>query len=669
MLNSLFPTAIAWGPDLLMLYSDGYRPILGNKHPESLAQACRECWSEIWDVVAPLMLRPLHDGQATWLNEFLFEMDRHGYLEETYFVASYSAIPDGSRIGGVQVICYEVTEQVISARRLRTLSDLAVQLNREHDSVEICEVAARILDHSADLPFALLYLLEADGQTARLKAAAGLDGYLGPANPPTIDLKQLALDVWPLAEVAASGRSLVLDDLDRRFGLLPGGESPVPPHSALLLPLGPPGPAGHYGFLIAGLSPRLLLDDRYRGFLELAADQIATALRKARAHEEELRRTESLARADRAKDEFLAMLGHELRNPLSPIVTVLQLMKLRGESALADERAIIERHVQHVERLVDDLLEVSRLTRGRVSLEREVIDVAEIVSRALEMSSPLIEQRLHTLTVDAPPEPVCVNGDALRLAQVIANLLTNAAKYTEPRGQIAVRWSRDGAEAVVSITDNGHGMDSEFAARVFDSFSQAPTESSSKPAGLGLGLAIVKSLVAMHGGSIAVESAGLGQGSEFTVRLPAHDRLPRDLHDRPTPALLAPSRLPTSSRDARRIMIVDDNEDAAEVLAEALKSIGHSTQIAHDAPSALQSVSAFAPDVMLLDIGLPVMDGYELARAIRAIADLNSTRLIALTGYGQQADRERALEAGFNEHLVKPIDLRRLLSVLDAKPH
>jgi hypothetical protein len=337
MLNSLFPTAIAWGPDLLMLYNDGYRPILGDKHPQSLAQPCRECWSEIWDVVGPLMLRPLREGQAVWLDEFLFEMDRHGYFEETYFVASYSPIPDGSRIGGVQVICHEVTEQVISARRLRTLSDLAVQLNRENDFAEICQVAARILNHSADLPFALLYLLEADGQTARLKAAAGLDGYLGPANPPTIDLNQPALEVWPFAEVAASGRSLVLDDLDRRFGLLPGGESSLAPHSALVLPLGPPGPAGHYGFLIAALSPRLLLeDDRYRGFLELAADQIATALRKARAHEEELRRTESLARADRAKDEFLAMLGHELRNPLSPIVTVLQLMKLRGETALSD---------------------------------------------------------------------------------------------------------------------------------------------------------------------------------------------------------------------------------------------------------------------------------------------------------------------------------------------
>jgi CheY-like chemotaxis protein len=184
---------------------------------------------------------------------------------------------------------------------------------------------------------------------------------------------------------------------------------------------------------------------------------------------------------------------------------------------------------------------------------------------------------------------------------------------------------------------------------------------------MGLGLAIVKSLVAMHGGSITVESAGLGQGSEFTIRLPAHDGPVRELYDRPARAIVEPSGLTTPTRDARRIMIVDDNEDAAQVLAEALKSIGHCTQIAYDAPSALQSVSAFAPDVMLLDIGLPVMDGYELARAIRTIADLNLPRLIALTGYGQEADRRRALEAGFNEHLVKPIDLNRLLSVLDAK--
>jgi signal transduction histidine kinase len=609
------------------------------------------------------LLQPLNGGPASWLDAFLLEMNRHGYTEETYFVASYSPIADVVRNGGVMATCYEVTDQVLSARRLRTLSNLAVQLNRENNADQICDIAAGILgDNALDVTFALLYLLDENRSVAHLKAAVGMEVYAGPANPETINLNSPSANVWRFAEVSDTGQSLVQDDLGRRFGRLPGGKWPTPTQSALVIPLGPPSSADHYGFLIAGVSPRLSLDDRYRGFLELVADQIATALRRARAHEEERRRVESMARADRDKDEFLAMLGHELRNPLSPILTVLQLMNLRGEKALASERATIERHVQHVERLVDDLLDVSRLTRGKIPLEREVIDLAEVISRAIEMSSPLIEERFHELVVSAPEGTVFVDGDALRLSQVVANLLTNAAKYTEPHGKIWVRCYREGDQAVIGVRDNGKGIEPEFAARVFELFSQHPTEPASKRTGLGLGLAIVKSLVSLHGGSISVESGGAGAGSEFTIRIPASDRsgLPAELHEDP------PGQ-PAPQAGFQRIMIVDDNQDAAEILAETLKFVGHDTQIAHDAPSALKLVSGFAPDVILMDIGLPGMDGYELARAIRSMADLNSPRLIALTGYGQESDRRRAAEAGFDLHLVKPIDIDRLLEVIDGK--
>jgi signal transduction histidine kinase len=663
ILNSSFPTAVGWGPDLYLLYNDAYRPVLGDKHPWSLGKPCRECWSELWDVVGPLLLQSLNGGPATWLDAFLLEMNRHGYLEETYFVASYSPIADGARTGGVMATCYEVTDQVISERRLRTLSNLAVQLNRENNADQICEIAAGILgDNALDVTFALLYLFEENRSVARLKAAVGMKDYDGATIPEAVDLNSSSANVWRFDEVSDSGQSLALNDLDRRFGPMPGAKWPASTQSALVIPLGPTSSADHYGFLIAGISPRLFLDDRYRGFLELVADQIATALRRARAHEEERRRVELMARADREKDEFLAMLGHELRNPLSPILTVLQLMNLRGEKALSSERATIERHVQHVERLVDDLLDVSKLTRGKIPLEREVIDLAEVISRAIEMSSPLIEERFHELFVTAPQGTVFVDGDPLRLSQVVANLLTNAAKYTEPQGRIWVQCYQEGHQAVLSVRDNGKGIEPEFAARVFELFSQNPAESAAKRTGLGLGLAIVKSLVSLHGGSISVESPGAGMGSEFTIRLPASDlnRLPPEPPaDPPGPPIL--------QAGSRRIMIVDDNEDAAEILAETLKFVGHDTQIAHDAPSALKLVSRFAPDVILMDIGLPGMDGYELARVIRSMADLNSPRLIALTGYGQESDRRRAAEAGFDLHLVKPVDIDRLLAVIDEK--
>ena len=662
MLNSLFPTAILWGPDLYILYNDAYRPVLGSKHPQSLGRPCRECWSEIWDVVGPLLRQPLQGGAAVWLDSFLLEMNRHGYLEETYFVASYSPIRDGAQVGGVLATCYEVTDQVTSERRLRTLTELAVQLNRENDADEVCRVTSRILySNPLDVPFAMLYLLEEDGKSVRLGAAAGMDEYVGPANPRTVSLAPESAHGWPLAEAIRTGQSLVVDDLNRRFGPMPGGKWQVPAQSAFLIPIGLPRSADHLGFLITGVSPRRTLDNHYCGFFELAADHIAAALRKARAYDVERRRAEALARADRAKDEFLAMLGHELRNPLSPIVTALQLMKLRGETALAREREVIEKHVQYVARLVNDLLDVSKLTRGRITLERAVIDLADVIASAIEMSSPLIEERFHELIVSAPREELFVEGDALRLAQVIANLLTNAAKYTPPHGKIRVRCERENAEAVISVEDNGQGIEPELADRVFELFAEGQTESGTKRTGLGLGLAIVKSLVSMHGGSITVESAGASQGSEFTVRLPV-----LDVKQRPAKAQVESPRLTAQQAVMRRIMIVDDNEDSAQVLAEVLELIGHDTHIAHDAPSALQTVSGFAPDVILMDIGLPVMDGYELARAIRAMTDLRSPRLIALTGYGQESDRQRAFEAGFDEHLVKPIRIERLLFVLQG---
>ncbi len=368
--------------------------------------------------------------------------------------------------------------------------------------------------------------------------------------------------------------------------------------------------------------------------------------------------------ANRAKDEFLAILGHELRNPLAPILTALQIMRLRGGDADENARTIIDRQLKHLVRLVDDLLDVSRVTRGKIELEREPIEVAEVLAKAIEMTSPLLEQRTHQLTVDVPRRGLVVSGDATRLAQVFANLLTNAAKYTEPGGHIDVRAAVDagGGEIVVTVRDSGVGISPEMLPRVFDLFVQERQELDRSQGGLGLGLAIVHSLVRLHGGSVGVRSDGRGRGSEFSVRLPRTELRVAERTSRAAAA--APVERPDHGQ-GRRVLVVDDNRDAADLLSESLGLLGFEVCVAYDGPSALEAADHFRPELALLDIGLPVMDGYEVARRLRDRAELRDLRLVALTGYGQESDRRRSRDAGFHAHLVKPLDLNALAALLE----
>jgi PAS domain S-box-containing protein len=371
---------------------------------------------------------------------------------------------------------------------------------------------------------------------------------------------------------------------------------------------------------------------------------------------------EAAESANRAKDEFLAMLGHELRNPLAPILTALQLLKLRGIEAGERERAIIERQVKHLVSLVDDLLDVSRITRGKIELRHEVIEAADFIARAIEMASPLLEQQRHDLTVEVSRTGLPVDGDMDRLAQVVANLLTNAAKYTEPGGTIAVRARVEGADVVVSVTDSGIGIDKDMLPQVFDLFVQQRQTLERSRGGLGLGLAIVRSLVGLHGGTVSVASGGAGQGSEFTIRLP---RAVSSLASVPMIDEGAAARLAPGEAGAR-VLVVDDNRDGAILLAETLSAFGYQARAVHDGPAALAMAEQFDPDVALLDIGLPVMDGFELARQFALRAGLSRTKLVAVTGYGQEQDRAESAQAGFVAHLVKPVDLGHLRRVIES---
>jgi PAS domain S-box-containing protein len=370
---------------------------------------------------------------------------------------------------------------------------------------------------------------------------------------------------------------------------------------------------------------------------------------------------DSAEAASRAKDEFLAMLGHELRNPLAPILTALQLMKLRGIEAGEHERGIIERQVRHLVGLVDDLLDVSRITRGTVELRREPIELADVVARAVEISSPLLEQQRHTLHLDVP-RGLVVQGDIGRLAQVVANLLSNAAKYTDAGGAVSVSGTGGTDHVELVVADTGVGIDAAMLPRVFELFAQEPQSLARSHGGLGLGLAIVRSLVELHGGVVSAKSGGKGQGAEFSMRLP---RAAAGERSAPAaPATVAEPRAAASH--GARVLVVDDNEDAARLLGSMLTARGYDTRVVHDAPSAVAEALALRPDIALVDIGLPVMDGYELARRFAGHPTLGAMKLVAVTGYGQARDLAASKDAGFAAHLVKPVDLDDLQAVLTA---
>ena len=384
------------------------------------------------------------------------------------------------------------------------------------------------------------------------------------------------------------------------------------------------------------------------------------------AHNTELREREHRARqeaeaANRAKDEFLAMLGHELRNPLSPILTALQLMKLRGGGGLAREREVIERQVGHLTRLVEDLLDVSRITRGKVAIKEEDVEIAEAVAKGIEIATPLLDQRTHVLRVDVPRK-LWVRGDPVRLSQVFSNLVTNAAKYTAPGGHITIRAVEEHGDVVIRIRDTGIGIAPDVLPKVFDLFVQERQDIDRPQGGLGLGLTIVRNLVERHGGTVSAHSDGPGGGSEFVVRLP-RSNAPAGRGATGYVNSVAASAVKATDA-ALKILVVDDSIDGAEMLAAALTSKGYQTQVAFDGPAALRMASEFRPAVVFLDIGLPVMDGYELAARLRELPELNGVRLFALTGYGQESDRQRTRNAGFDHHFTKPVDLDAIDAVL-----
>jgi signal transduction histidine kinase/DNA-binding response OmpR family regulator len=424
--------------------------------------------------------------------------------------------------------------------------------------------------------------------------------------------------------------------------------------SAVVLPLAARGKVVGVLLLAMGPSGRKY-GEADRALAEDLAGRAAIALDNAGLYRD-------IQASDRRKNEFLAMLAHELRNPLAPIRNACQILRLAApdQPDLRSAADMIDRQVQHLARLVDDLIDIARITQGKIQLQTEAVDVATVVQRAVDSVQPIMEARTQELSLNLPPTPLWVNADPVRLAQVLGNLLNNAAKYTQEGGRIWLAATCEGGQAVFRIRDNGVGIPADMLAGIFELFTQVDRSLDRSQGGLGIGLTLVKRLVELHGGTVTAFSAGADQGSEFVVRLPALAATPADLASnraggKPTPA------------PARRVLIVDDHVDAANSLATLLRLHGHEVHLAHHGRTALEAATKFRPEVVLLDIGLPEMDGYEVARRLRQEMGLKDVAIAALTGYGQDEDRRRSQVAGIDVHLVKPVNLETLYKLL-ARP-
>ncbi len=649
--ESAFPIAIWWGPDLIQFYNDGYRPILGaTKHPQAFGRPARETWPDIWPTIGAMVEQVIGQGIAVKGEDMPLVLDRNGYPELCHFTFSYSPIRAiGGRIDGMFTAAVETSERVKLERRQAFQLTLADRLRGVTAPDEIIAIVTQLLREHCQVTRAFF---------AEIDDALGTFHNADIGSPPLPARGRIA-DYGPyLFETLTRGQVVVVDDMRTHPHLAPFAEAyeMLAIRSMVIVPL--------------------IREGRLRGNLNLAHDgarawtaedlallrdvaqRMWDALERARAEE-------ALRTSNRLKDEFLAMLAHELRNPLAPIsaaASLLQMGKL-DESRIRHTSQIIGRQVRHMTGLVDDLLDVSRVTRGLVELSVAPLDIGQIVADALEQATPLIRERRHQLTLELAPDAPVVMGDHHRLVQVLANLLNNAAKYTHEGGHIRVRTEVRAASVLLHVSDDGIGMAPELAERAFDLFTQAERSSDRSLGGLGLGLALVKSIVELHGGTVSCASPGRNAGSTFTVSLPTTARTAPAATPHAPDAPAAPAATPASGM-ALRIMIVDDNVDAGTILQLLLQSAGHEAVFEHSPHSALARAAADPPQVFLLDIGLPEIDGNALARRLRAQPETAGAVLIAVTGYGQEQDRAQSAAAGFDHHLVKPVDIDALLAIL-----
>ena len=691
LLNSRYPMFVFWGPQLVKIYNDGYRPITGHKHPWALGRPAPEVWPEIWQDIEPLVTRALA-GDPTWSDDLLLFMERHGFPEEVYFTFSYSPIRDESGgIGGMFCACTETTAQVLGERRLRTLRDLAAAPADARTVTTACLLSAEVLAaNAADVPFALLYLTDEHG-TSHLVAQAGAP----PGDPIALvaDSTKIApAEVsagddggWPLRAVAEGRAARHVTDLDRRFGRVPQGPWPEPPIAAMVLPLIDRGLERGVGAMVLGLSSRRVFDDEYRGWCELVAGQVSASITNARAAEEERRRAEALAEIDRAKTAFFSNVSHEFRTPLT-------LMLGPTEDALASPRRVLEgealetlhRNELRLLKLVNTLLDFSRIEAGRVHAKYEPTDLATLTADLASAFRSAIERAGLRLDLTCPPLPEPAYVDRTMWEKIVLNLLSNAFKFTFAGG-IHVSLGLAGPAFELRVTDTGVGIPPEERPRIFERFHRIEGTRARTHEGSGIGLSLVHDLVSLHGGRITVESE-VDRGSTFVVTIPAgHDHLPVDRIA--APSALAHTRLgaapyvaealrwagssrpaarvatvgATESPGGGRVLVADDNADMRDYLVRLLEPYWI-VEAVPDGDDALAAMERSAPDLVLADVMMPRVDGFELLRRIRADERTRLLPVILVSARAGEESRLEGLGAGAEDYIVKPFSATELLT-------
>jgi PAS domain S-box-containing protein len=719
MLDSTEPLVVWWGEESIQIYNDAYASrVDGAQGPIALGRPAAESWKHGWASIEPLVNVVLSGGPSTVHSDFKYGIERNSRIEDTYWTYSFTPVrDDAGAVRGVLLISYETTARILGMRRQQTLDLLRQELantgtlDRLGGAVDLA-VAFNASDlRSAKLTALQPHLASQDAFARLVRVTAadvgrGVDLAIDFEPSPRVALDdayrlfleqftslvatarhrldsealrriveaerdRLLLDA-PVGAAVMIGEDLVYHLVNSMYAMVSGrpademvgkpfvavfpelGGSPVHEQFKAVYRSGHPfisqptlvqihrhGGALDDRYFTYNLSPLRTLAGEVYGLMVIAVD--ITVQVESRAEVDKL--NVDLQAAARAKDEFLALLGHELRNPLAPIVTALELMRMRDRST-EREQVVIRRQVAHLTRLVDDLLDVSRITRGKVELRKETVDVREVLMGAIEMVTPLIAQRQQTLQFDVVSLPWY--GDPARLAQIVSNLLTNASRYSQPEAGIELRANAENEELEIEVSDNGMGLPEDMLSRIFEPFVQGERKLHGAVGGLGIGLALVKNLAELHGGRVEAYSEGVGRGSTFTVHLPL-EAAPAARRQGPIDSA---ARLPVGPR---HVLIVDDNGDAADTLAEVLRSGGHSVAVAYTPEDALLVFAQQRIDLAILDIGLPGISGHELADAMRDTGCNADARYVALSGFGQELDKERSAAAGFAAHLVKPL--------------
>jgi signal transduction histidine kinase len=689
LLGSRFPMMVWWGPNLLNLYNDAYRPILRDKHPASLAAPAAELWAEIWDFAGPLAQGVLAGGPATWMEDVQLFIKSADIAEETYFTFSYSPVPDDyGQVGGLLNTVQETTVKVQSERQIRMLHDLAARAGEAQSELEAFRVASAVLaTNEFDLPFALIYAVR--GGDAVLVATSRWEAYAGAAKPDRVPLEGDAAASWPLAEALHTHREILVEDLAARFGSLPEGSGNARPERAIVWPLQRAGQSAPGAFLVAGISPHRVFDERYQRFFRATADQLASAATNAGVYEAEKRRAEALSELDRTKTAFFSNVSHEFRTPLTLLLGPLEDALADGAAPLPEPQRerldLVQRNALRLLKLVNALLDFSRIEAGRMRATYAPTDLGRLTAELVSSFRSAADRAgLRLLSVyDALSEPAYVDGEMWE--KIVLNLLSNAFKFTFS-GEIAVRLRETETAFELEVRDTGTGIPPEELPYIFDRFHRVEGAKARISEGSGIGLSLVLELVRLHSGAVTVRSE-LEQGTTFTVSIPkgrAHlpaEALAETAHtaDAARAAVFAeeaarppalPSALsaasgppvaPPEGASRARILIVDDTADLRTYMSRLLAPL-YIVQLAEDGHAALDAIRVERPDLVLSDVMMPRLDGFGLLRALRAEPRTRTLPLILLSARAGEEAAVEGLDAGADDYLAKPFSARELLA-------